>query len=91
MRVQEGAGNFFFGVGGFVAAKDNLTVAEFPHHAVFIRLAEFFNDFGREQRRFPETLPAERAAEFAGGALTFGEDGGKHISQGDPHLGGHAH
>ncbi len=39
-----------------------------PHHAVFIGLAEFFDDFGREQRRFPEALPAEGAAELAGGA-----------------------
>ena len=66
-RVQEGAGNFFFGVTSFVAAKDNLTVAEHPHHAVFIGFAQFFNDFGREQRRFPEALPAEGAAELAGG------------------------
>lgn len=71
MRVQEGAGNFFFGVTSFVAAKDNLTVAELPHHAVFIGLAEFFNDFEREKRGFPETLPAEGTAELAGGALFF--------------------
>ena len=76
MRVQEGAGNFFFGVIGFVAAKDNLTVAELPHHTVFVGLAEFFGDFRREKRGFPETLPAERAAELAGGAGLFGEDGG---------------
>ena len=85
LRVQEGAGHFFFGIGGFVSAKDNLTVAELPHHTVFVRLAEFFNDFGREQRRFPEALPAEGAAEFAGGALVFGENGGKHVYSGlDP-------
>ena len=87
-RVQEGAGNFFFGVTTFVAAKDNLTVAELPHHTVFVRLAEFFNDFGWEQRCFPEALPAEGATELAGGALFFGKDGGKHISQGDPRLRG---
>ena len=56
-----------FGIGGFVPTKDNLTIAELPHHAVFVGLAEFFNDFGREQRRFPEALPAEGAAELAGG------------------------
>ncbi len=39
-----------------------------PHHAVFVRLAQFFHDFGWEKRRFPETLPAEGAAELAGGA-----------------------
>ena len=80
MRVQEGAGNFFFGVGGFVSAKDNLTIAELPHHAVFVRLAEFFNDFGREQRRFPKALPAERAAEFAGGTTGFRENLREHFS-----------
>ena len=76
MRVQKGAGNFFFGVTSFVAAKDNLAVAKLPHHAVFVGLAEFFGDFRREKRGFPKTLPAEGAAELAGGALTFGEDGG---------------
>lgn len=76
VRVEEGAGHFFFGITSFVAAKDNLTVAELPHHAVFIRLAEFFNDFGREQRRFPEALPAEGAAELASDATGFREDGG---------------
>ena len=69
MRVKEGAGNFFFGVVGAVVVLEDKAVgavflrvvncAELPHHAVFVRLAEFFNDFGREQRRFPETLPAE--------------------------------
>ena len=69
--VQEGAGNFFFGVVGAVAAKNYLTVAKLPHHAVFVRLAQFFNDFGREKRRFPEALPAERAAELACGTGFF--------------------
>ena len=78
--VQERAGNFFFGVGGAVAAKNYLTVAELPHHAVFIGLAEFFDDFGRKQWRFPEALPAERAAELACGALAFGENRRKHYS-----------
>ena len=75
-RVQEGAGNFFFGVTSFVAAKDDLAVAKLPHHAIFVGFAEFFNDFGREERRFPEALPAEGAAELAGGTGLFGEDGG---------------
>ena len=39
VRVQEGAGNFFFGVVGAVAAKDDLTVAELPHYAVFVSFA----------------------------------------------------
>ena len=83
-RVQEGAGNFFFGVVGAVIVFKNKAVgtvflrvvncAELPHHAVFIGLAEFFDDFGREQRRFPEALPAERAAELAGGAGFAGKN-----------------
>ena len=68
---QEGAGNFFFGVVGAVSAKNYLTVAELPHHAVFIGFAEFFDDFGREQRRFPKTLPTEGAAELACGTGFF--------------------
>ena len=76
--VQERAGNFFFGVVGAVIVFEDEAVgavflwvvncAELPHHAVFIGLAEFFDDFGREQRRFPEALPAEGAAELACGA-----------------------
>ena len=96
MRVQESAGNFFFGVVGAVVVLEDKAVgavflrvvncAELPHHTVFVGLAEFFGDFRREKRGFPKALPPKRAAEFAGGALTFGEDGGKHISQGDPRL-----
>ena len=71
-RVQEGAGNFFFGVVGAVAAKNYLTVAELPHYAVFVWMAEFFYDFGREKRSFPETLPSERTAEFACSTGGFG-------------------
>ena len=88
--VQERAGNFFFGVVGAVIVFKNKAVgtvflrvvncAELPHHAVFVRLAQFFHDFGREKRRFPEALPAEGAAELAGGALTFGENRRKHYS-----------
>ena len=71
VRVQEGAGHFFFGVVGAVAAKDNLTVAELPHYAIFIGLAQLFHDLRREKRGFPKALPAEGAAELAGGALFF--------------------
>ena len=70
--VQERAGNFFFGVVGAVAAKNYLTVAELPHYAVFVWMAEFFYDFGREKRSFPETLPSERTAEFACSTGGFG-------------------
>jgi len=80
VRVQEGTGDLFFGVGGFVAAKDNLTVAELPHHAVFIGLAEFFNDFGREQRRFPKALTPERTAELTDSATGFRENLREHFS-----------
>ena len=79
--VEEGAGNFFFGVGGTVIVFENEATragflrvnnrAELPHHAVFVGLAQFFHDFGREKRRFPKALPAEGAAELAGGALFF--------------------
>ena len=71
VRIEEGAGDFFFGVVGAVAANDNLTVAELPHHAVFVGLAQFFNSLGREKRRFPETLPTEGTAELAGGTGLF--------------------
>ena len=71
VRVQEGTGDLFFGGTSFVAAKNNLTVAKLPHHAVFIGFTEFFHDFGREKRGFPEALPTEGTAELAGGALFF--------------------
>ena len=79
MRVQECAGNLFFGVGGTVIVFENeaaragflrvVNCAELPHYAVFVRFAEFFHDFGREQGRFPEALTPKRAAELAGGTL----------------------
>ena len=81
MRVQEGAGYFLFGIGGTVIVFENeaaragflrvVNCAELPHHAVFVWFAEFFHDFGREQGRFPEALPAEGTAELAGGTLIF--------------------
>ena len=81
MRVQECAGHFFFGVVGAVIVFENeatragflrvVNCAELPHHAVFVRLAEFFHDFGREKRSFPEALTSEGAAELASSALFF--------------------
>ena len=81
MRVQECAGHLFCGVGGTVIIFENeatragflrvVDCAELPHHAVFIGLAEFFGDFRREKRRFPEALTPERTAELAGSALFF--------------------
>ena len=81
VRVKKRAGNFFFGVVGAVIVFKNkatgavflrvVNCAELTHHTVFVRFAEFFHDFGREQGRFPEALPAEGAAELAGGALFF--------------------
>ena len=80
--------NFFFGGCGKIRAKDNLPVTELPHHTVFVGLTQLFNDLRREKRGFPEALTPKGAAEFAGGALLFGEDGGEHFSQGDPRLRG---
>ena len=81
MRVQEYAGHFFFGVvGAVIVFKDEaaragflrvVNCAELPHYAVFVWFAEFFHDFGREKRRFPEALTPEGAAELAGGTLAF--------------------
>ena len=78
LRVKEGALNFFFGGCGKIRAKDNLPAKKLPHHAVFVGLTQLFDDLGREKRGFPEALTPKGAAELAGGALFFGEDGGKH-------------
>ena len=81
MRVQESAGNFFFGVGGAIFVFEDeatsagflrvVNCAELPHHAVFIGLAQFLDYFGREKRGFPEALTPEGATELAGGTLFF--------------------
>lgn len=71
MRIEEGTGDFFFSVIGAVAAKGNLTVAELPLYAVFVRMAEFFDNFGREKRSFPKALPPERTAELASSTGLF--------------------
>jgi hypothetical protein len=71
---------FFFGGCGKIRAKDNLPVTELPHHTVFVGFTQLFNNLGREKRGFPEALTPKGAAELAGGALLFGEDGGKHHS-----------
>ena len=57
-----------------------MAVAELPHHAIFVGLAEFFGDFRREKRGVSKALPPQRAAEFAGGAGGYGKDGGKHYN-----------